>query len=125
MFDFIKNEEEPYVYKKISGNAVTFLILYMDDILLIENDIPMLTSVKAWLSKEFAMKDLGEASYILGIKVYRDRSKRMIGLSQQIYIEEVLKRFSMENSKRDLWPLNMAFISPRRYVPTHLRRSSA
>ena len=82
MFDFIKNEEEPYVYKKISGNAVTFLILYMDDILLIENDIPMLTSVKAWLSKEFAMKDLGEASYILGIKVYRDRSKRMIGLSQ-------------------------------------------
>ena len=51
------------------------------------------------------MKDLGETSYILGIKVYRDRFKRIIRLSQKIYIEKVLKRFSMKNSKRDLLPL--------------------
>ena len=48
----------------------------MDDILLIENDIPMLTTVKRWLSKKFSMKDLGEASYILRIKIYRDDLKR-------------------------------------------------
>ena len=48
------------------------------------------------------MKDLGEASFILGIKVYRDRLNRMLGLSQKMYIEEVLKRFSIENSKRGL-----------------------
>ena len=82
-----------------------FLILYMDDILLIGNDIPMLTSVKVWLSKKFTIKDLREASYILGTKVYRDRSKRMIRLSQQMYTEEMLKRFGMKNSKRDLLPL--------------------
>ena len=70
------------MYKKVSESAVTFLVLYMDDILLIGNNISMLTSVKVWLSKEFIMKDLGEASYVLGIKVYKDRSKRMIGLSQ-------------------------------------------
>ena len=93
------------MYKKVIGSTVTFLVLYVDDILLIENDILMLTSVKVWLSKEFSIKDLGEASYILGIKVYRDRSKRMIGLFQKIYIEEVLKRFRMKNSKRDLLPL--------------------
>ena len=81
-FDFIKNEEEPCVYKKISGSIVIFLVLYVNDILLIENDIFMLTSVKVWLSKEFSLKDLGEASYILGITVYRDRSRRMIELSQ-------------------------------------------
>ena len=46
------------------------------------------------------MKNLGEASYILGIKVYRDRSKRMLDLLQKIYIEKVLNRFSMKNSKR-------------------------
>ena len=45
------------------------------------------------------MKDLGEASYILGMKIYRDRSKRMLGISQSTYIETMLKRFSMENSK--------------------------
>ncbi|KAL8091706.1 hypothetical protein AgCh_034100 [Apium graveolens] len=44
------------------------------DILLIGNDIPMLQSVKVWLSKNFTIKDLGEASYILGMKIYRDRS---------------------------------------------------
>ena len=48
------------------------------------------------------MKDLGEISFILKIKVYRDRPNRMQEFSQKMYIEEVLKRFSMENSKRGL-----------------------
>ena len=39
-FGFIKNEDEPCVYKKVSGSAIVFLVLYVDDILLIENDIP-------------------------------------------------------------------------------------
>nr|GEZ18304.1 hypothetical protein [Tanacetum cinerariifolium] len=60
----------------------------------------MLQSVKTYLGKCFAMKDLGEAAYILGIKIYRDRSKRLIGLCQSDYIEKILKRYSMENSKR-------------------------
>jgi hypothetical protein len=94
-FGFIKNEEEPCVYKKASGSAVAFLVLYMDDILLIENDIPMLEATKSSLGKYFSIKDLGEATYILGIKIYRDGSKRLIGLSQDTYIDNVLKRFNM------------------------------
>ena len=82
IFDFIKNEEKPCVYKMVSENTVIFFVLYVDDILLIENDILIRTSIKIWLSKEFSMKDLEKAFYILGIKIYRDRSKRMIGLSQ-------------------------------------------
>nr|GEW70643.1 hypothetical protein [Tanacetum cinerariifolium] len=62
--------------------------------------IPMLQSVKTYLGKCFAMKDLGEAAYILGIKIYRDRSKRLVGLCQSAYIEKILKRYCMENSKR-------------------------
>ncbi|KAL0451279.1 UNVERIFIED_CONTAM: Retrovirus-related Pol polyprotein from transposon TNT 1-94 [Sesamum latifolium] len=46
------------------------------------------------------MKDMGEASYILGIKIYRDRSRRMLGLTQSSYIEKVLKRLEMDNLKR-------------------------
>ena len=116
MFDFIKNEE-PCVYKKISGSAVTFLMLYVDDILMIKNDISMLMSVKVWLSKEFSMKDLEETSYILSIKIYRDRSKRMIGLSQHMYIEEMLKRFSMENSKKSFLPLGHGFHLSKKMCP--------
>ncbi|KAL8118599.1 hypothetical protein AgCh_016205 [Apium graveolens] len=61
---------------------------------------------KVWLSKNFTMKDLGEASYILGMKIYRDRFRRMIGLTQGTYIQKVLKRFSMKNSKRGLIPMS-------------------
>ena len=93
------------MYKRVSGSAITFLVLYVDDILLIENDIFMLTIVKRWLSKKFFIKDLGEASYIFRIKIYKDRPKRMLGLSQKLYIEKVLKRFSMKNSKRKFLPL--------------------
>ena len=50
------------------------------------------------------MKDLGEASYILGIKIYRDRSKGMLSLSQSRYIDLILKRFNMKASKRGYLP---------------------
>ena len=104
-YDFVKNEDEPCVYRKVSGSAISFLVLYVDDILIIGNDIGMLSTIKAWLSRHFSMKDLGEASYILGIRIYRDRSKRMLGLSQSRYIETIVKRFGMENSKRGLIPM--------------------
>ena len=45
-YDFIKNEDEPCVYKKVSGSQLTFLVLYVDDIPLIGNDVGMMTSVK-------------------------------------------------------------------------------
>ena len=94
-FGFIKNEDEPCVYKKVSGSTIVFLVLYVDDILLIGNDIPTLQNVKSWLGNCFSMKNLGEAAYILGIKIYRDRSRKLIGLSQRTYIDKVLNRFSM------------------------------
>ncbi|GJX67486.1 retrotransposon protein, putative, ty1-copia subclass [Tanacetum coccineum] len=65
----------------------------------------MLQDVKSYLGRCFAMKDLGEAAYILGIKIYRDRSRRLIGLCQSAYIEKILKRFHMENSKRGSIPM--------------------
>ena len=81
-------------------------MLYVDDILLIGNDIPTLQSVKSWLGRSFSMKDLGEATYILGIRIYRDRSKRLIGLSQSTYIDKILHRFSMQDSKRGYMPMS-------------------
>src|SRR3954466_9300611 len=52
------------------------------------------------------MKDLGEAAYILGIKIYRDRSRRLIGLSQSAYIDKVLKRFNMHDAKKGFLPMS-------------------
>ncbi|KAL0448693.1 UNVERIFIED_CONTAM: hypothetical protein Slati_1425700 [Sesamum latifolium] len=97
----------------ISGSSVAYLMLYVDNILLIGNDVKMLGDIKVWLSTQFSMKDMGEASYILGIKIYRDRSRMMLGLTQSSYIEKVLKRFKMEHSKRGLLPMRHGLSCPR------------
>ncbi|KAL0427500.1 UNVERIFIED_CONTAM: hypothetical protein Slati_2924800 [Sesamum latifolium] len=60
-YDFIKNDYDPCIYKKISGSSVAYLILYVDDILLIGNDVKMLGDIKAWLSTQFSMKDMDES----------------------------------------------------------------
>ncbi|KAL0449121.1 UNVERIFIED_CONTAM: Retrovirus-related Pol polyprotein from transposon TNT 1-94 [Sesamum latifolium] len=104
-YDFVKNDYDPCIYKKISGSSVAYLVLYVDDILLIGNDVKMLGDIKAWLSTQFSMKDMGEAPTSLASKIYRDRSRRMLGLTQSSYIEKVLKRFKMEHSKRGLLPM--------------------
>ncbi|KAJ9545825.1 hypothetical protein OSB04_025532 [Centaurea solstitialis] len=116
-FGFTKSEFEPCVYTKFSGSIVTFLVLYVDDILLIGNDVPTLQSVKTWLSKCFQMKDLGEAAYILGIKIYRNRSRRLIGLSQSTYIDKILKRFRMNESKKEFIPMQHDIVLSKAQCP--------
>ena len=117
-FGFIQNVYEPCVYKKTSGSSIQFLVLYVDDILLIGNEVEMLEHTKAWLSTQFSMKDLGEASYVLGIRIYRDRSKRTLGLSQSTYIDKILKRFSMEESKKGSLPMSHGISLSKSMCPT-------
>ena len=81
-----------------------FLVLYVDDILLIGNEVGVMSSVKVWLSSQFDMKDLDEANFILRIKLWRYRKNKMLGLSQAGYIDNVLERFNMQNSKKILLP---------------------
>ena len=85
-YGFIQTFGEACIYKKVSGSSVAFLILYVDGILLIGNDTEFLNSIKGYLNKNFSIKDLGEAAYILGIKIYRERSRCLIGLSKITYL---------------------------------------
>ncbi|VVA35697.1 PREDICTED: Retrovirus-related Pol poly from, partial [Prunus dulcis] len=70
---------------------------YVDDILLACTNLTMLHDCKNFLSKNFEMTDLAEASYVLGIYISKDRKNGVLGLSQKSYIEKVLKRFNMQN----------------------------
>jgi hypothetical protein len=87
-------------------------------ILLIRNDISMVEAVKSSLRKSFSMKDLGEAAYILGIKIYRDRSKSLIGLSQYAYIDKILNRFNMQDSKKCFLPMSYGITLSKKQCPT-------
>ena len=94
-----------YIYKWINGLIIVFLVLYVDDILLIENDVLVLQRIKVWLSSQFSMKDLRKAAYILGMKIYRGRSMRLLKFFQSTYIDTMLKQFSMENFKKGYLPI--------------------
>src|SRR4051812_49715967 len=45
------------------------------------------------------MKDMGEAAYVLGVKILWDHSRRTLGLSQETYLKKVLERFKMDKAK--------------------------
>ena len=59
---------------KVSGSKFIFMVLYVDDILLTSSDVNLLNDTKRLLFANFDMKDLGQASFVLGIEIYRDRS---------------------------------------------------
>ncbi|KAK4400091.1 Retrovirus-related Pol polyprotein from transposon TNT 1-94 [Sesamum angolense] len=90
-----ENIVDQCIYLKVSGSKYIFLVLYVDDILLASSDMGLLHETKVFLAKNFEMKDMGEASYVNGIEIHRDRSKRILGLSQKAYIEKVLAKFRM------------------------------
>ncbi|CAJ2673559.1 unnamed protein product [Trifolium pratense] len=98
-FGFEANPVDDCIYQKFSGSKFVFLVLYVDDILLASNNIHLLHETKRFLTKNFEMKDLGDASFVLGIRILRDRSRGILGLSQRSYIDTVLDRFSMKDSK--------------------------
>ena len=58
-FGFEQNLDEPCVYKRHQDKVIMFLVLYVNDILLIGNDVGVMSLVKVWLSSQFDMKDLG------------------------------------------------------------------
>ena len=71
------------------------------------------------------MKDLGETQYILGIKVLRDRKNRKLALSQATYINKILLKYVMQDSKKGLLPFKHGIPFLRISVLKKLRRKSA
>ena len=72
--------------------------------LLIGNDVEFSGMHKGVFERSFSKKDLSEDAYKLGIKIYRDRSRCLIGLSQSTYLDKVLKKFKMDQSKKEFLP---------------------
>ena len=93
------------IYQKVSGSKICFLVLYVDDVLLANNDKGLLYEVKKFLFKNFDMKDMGKTSYAIGIKIHRERSRGILGLSQETYINKVLERFNMKNRASSVAPI--------------------
>ena len=98
-YDFWMINEDHYVYMKQSEKIFIILSLYVDDILLAGSSLFFVNTIKSWLSLNFEMKDIGETEFILEVKIKKNRSKNLIALSQESYIEKILQQFRMQDCK--------------------------
>ncbi|KAG8498715.1 hypothetical protein CXB51_005041 [Gossypium anomalum] len=97
------------VQEKNNDGSFVYLLLYVDDMLIAAKDKGEIRKVKAQLSEEFEMKDLGPAKKILGMEILRDRKTSKLYLSQKGYIEKLLCRFNMRSAKPVSTPLAAHF----------------
>jgi hypothetical protein len=87
------------VYIKFVDASPIYLLLYVDNMLIVVKSKIDIANLKAQLSSEFEMKDLGAAKKILGMEITRDRKSGLLFLSQHGYIQKVLHCFNMHDSK--------------------------
>ena len=110
-------ESDHSIYTQIHSNEVLIITIYVDDLLLVGSNLCLINDFKTILSNEFKMKDLGEANFILGIKI--ERSANCLYLSQEEYLTRVLKRFNMTNCKSTRTPLELGTKSCLSKPSTH------
>ena len=107
---FSKSEFDMCVYfKKLRDDNYIYLLLYVDDMLLVSKNMSDIKHVKEMLGREFDMKDLGSARRILGMDIERDRAGGVLKLSQSRYIKKVLQVFRMDQADVVATPLGAHF----------------
>jgi hypothetical protein len=100
----VVNEADTCVYYWFVVGKGVILCLYVDDILIFGTSIDVINDVKSFLSQNFGMKDLGEASVILNIKLIKGENG--IILKQSHYVENLLNRFVFFDSKASPTPFD-------------------
>ena len=102
---------DPCVYiDKSHGD--TYVLVYVDDILIVSNDEDRVKVIKNKLARKFRIKDLGLAHHCLGIKIEQERNQ--VRLSQAGYIKSLLEKFQMENCN----PVSTPMAAGAKLVPT-------
>ena len=96
------------------------LILYVDNLLLLGQDLSKIEDIKRQLGKLYQMKDLGPASSYLGIQITRDWNSHAIWINQQAYIKNALKRFELQDANNTKTPLPVGIYLEKSKEPVAL-----
>lgn len=79
------------------NGSVLIVLIYVNDFLIMYNDLKLEQDLRNVLNNRFKMKFLGEVGTILGMKVIRDRKNKIIHVNQSKYINEMLMHFGMSD----------------------------
>ena len=83
----------------------------------------MMIKTMSFLVSRFEMKDMGTATYVLGIKITRDRNAKLLYMDQENYLEKILKKFNMAESKALSSPINKGIILSKNMHPKDKKRT--
>jgi len=103
---FAATPADPCVFTQHRSGITVVIVLYVDDLLITGNNESALIAVKAQISTRFQMKDLGEVSNLLGMNVTRNRREGWLKIDQERYIQDILKRYNMEDCHPTVTPAN-------------------
>lgn len=110
-------KSDPCIYMLKQGGKVILVAIYVDDLIIATNNEEKWIELKSELSKSFEMKDLGQLNFCLGIEFRQDPITKEITMSQRKYIQNILKKFNMENSKPVTTPLNSSIKLSKEMCP--------
>jgi hypothetical protein len=97
--EFMKSEADPSVYVAQVGDVKFFIVVHVDDLILVCNNQNKLLQIKKELNQKFEMKDLRELHLFLGMEVERNCDEQLLRINQIKYLKEILKRFRMQECK--------------------------
>jgi hypothetical protein len=103
--------------QRFSGDDYIIPLLYVDDILIVGKNVSRIARLKKELRIFFAMKYLGPAKCILGMRIERDRKSNKLYLYQEKYIEKVLRKFKMDEAREASCPLVAHFELSKKQCP--------
>ncbi|KAH9112159.1 hypothetical protein AeMF1_013477 [Aphanomyces euteiches] len=93
-----------YVMVNIEARSITYLAVYVDDIVIGTSCKKALDAVRGDLTRTFEMSDKGELNFLLGMRIERDRSARTVKISQSTFVEELLVKFHMQGCDSEPTP---------------------
>jgi hypothetical protein len=88
---FTRSNSNPAVFYNQSQNNLAIIATAVDDLTITASNDELLNKTKNNIKTEFNMKDIGELYWLLNIKIKRDRKNKTISLSQEAYIDKILK----------------------------------
>lgn len=103
---FTHTQSDPSIYVWFIDGIRVILPVFVDDITIVSKDANKISEVKNALAKVFQIKDLGQISYLLGIKVKYNQANRTLKLSQRQYIVDMLNRFKLTNCNSVTTPMD-------------------
>lgn len=86
-----------YILNNSNAHDIIYLLLYVDDIIIAGSNMLKIGEIKYYLKEEFEMEDNGDLDYFLGLKINYDKTGGKLYINQTQYLEDVLKKFNMDN----------------------------